>query len=285
MLRLVKDPLVHFLLLGGLIFLVFVWRGESDDTDPYRIVIGDDEVQSMWRAVAFLHGHPPTREEMWGMLEPSIKEEILYREALALGLDENDAQVRARLVEKMLFLTQDIVEPVAPTDAELTAFFHAHPERFLRPATISFEQVFFSRSRHGSQLEADAGAALLQLREGGTDSVVGDDLLLDERYERAEFGAIARAFGEQFADAMFVLQPDDLWQGPVRSDYGLHVVRVSGLTEAYPPSLDEVRAEVTAAVIARRRSEVNEAEYRKLRDRYEIVVTLPEFAEPAAPAE
>jgi parvulin-like peptidyl-prolyl isomerase len=81
------------------------------------------------------------------------------------------------------------------------------------------------------------------------------------------------------------VQPDDLWQGPVRSDYGLHVVRVSGLTEAYPPALVEVRAEVTTALIAQRRSEANEAEYRKLRDRYEIVVTLPEFAVPAAPAE
>lgn len=283
MLKLLKDPLVHFLLLGGLIFALFVWRGESDDTDPFRIVIGDDEVQSMWRAVAILHGHPPTREEMWDMLEPSIKEEILYREALALGLDENDPQVRARLAEKMLFLTQDIAEPAAPTDTELTAFFEANRERFLRPATISFEQVFFSPSRRGSRLEADAAAALLQLREGI--AVVGDDLLLDGRYERAEFRAIARAFGDQFADAMFVLQPGDLWQGPVRSDYGLHVVRVSGLTEAYPPALEEVRAEVTTALIAQRRSEANEAEYRKLRDRYEIVVTLPEFAVPAAPAE
>jgi hypothetical protein len=285
MLKLLKDPLVHFLLLGGLIFALFVWRGESDDTDPFRIVIGDDEVQSMWRAVAILHGHPPTREEMWDMLEPSIKEEILYREALALGLDENDPQVRARLAEKMLFLTQDIAEPAAPTDTELTAFFEANPERFLRPATISFEQVFFSPSRRGSRLEADAAAALLQLRQGAADSTVGDDLLLDGRYERAEFRAIARAFGDQFADVLFVVQPDDLWQGPVRSDYGLHVVRVSGLTEAYPPALVEVRAEVTTALIAQRRSEANEAEYRKLRDRYEIVVTLPEFAVPAAPAE
>ncbi len=285
MLRLLKDPLVHFLLLGGLIFLLYVWRGEPDDTDPYRIVIGDDEVQSMWRAVAILHGHPPTRDEMWGMLEPNIKEEILYREALALGLDEDDPQVRARLAEKMLFLTQDIAEPAAPTDAELTAFFQADPERFLRPATISFEQVFFSPSRRGSRLEADAAAALLQLREGGAVPGIGDDLLLDRRYERTEFREIARVFGDQFADVLFVVQPNDLWQGPVRSDYGLHVVRVAELTTAYTPGLDEVRAEVTTAFIAQRRSEVNEAEYRKLRDRYEIVVTLPEFAEPEAPAE
>ncbi len=285
MLKLLKDPLVHFLLLGGLLFLLFVWRGESDDTDPYRIVIGDEEVQSMWQAVAILHGHPPTRDEMWDMLEPNIKEEILYREALALGLDENDPQVRARLTEKMLFLTQDIAEPAAPADAELSAFFQAEPERFRRPATISFEHVFFSPSRRGSELQADAEAALLQLREGGTEPIASDDLLLEDRYERAEFGAISRAFGDQFADVVFFAQPDGVWQGPLRSDYGLHVVRVSELIEAYLPGLDEVRAEVTTAFMAQRRNEANEAEYRKLRDRYEIVVTLPEFAQPEAAAE
>ena len=235
MLKLLKDPLIHFLLLGGLIFLLYVWRGESDDTDPYRIVIGDEEVQSMWQAVAILHGHPPTREEMWAMLEPNIKEEILYREALALGLDEDDPQVRARLAEKMLFLTQDIAEPTAPTDTELTAFFQADRERFRQPATVSFEHVYFSPSRRGSRLQADAEAALLELREGGTETVVGDELLLANRYERAEFGAIRRAFGDQFGDALFALQPGDLWQGPMRSDYGLHLVRVSELTEAYLP--------------------------------------------------
>lgn len=285
MLKLLKDPLVHFLLLGGLIFLLYVWRGDSDDTDPYRIVIGDEAVQSMWQAVAILHGHPPTREEMWAMLEPNIKEEILYREALALGLDEDDAQVRARLAEKMLFLTQDIVEPAAPTETELTAFFDADPERFRKPATISFEHIFFSPSRRGSELQADAEAALRQLRDGGTNYIESDDLLLESRYEQAEAGAISRAFGDQFADIVFFVQPDDLWQGPMRSDYGLHLVRVSELIESYLPGLDEVRAEVTTAFAAQRRSEANEAEYRKLRDRYEIVVTLPEFALPAASAE
>ena len=285
MLRLLKDPLVHFLLLGGLIFLLYVWRGESDDTDPFRIVIGDEEVQSMWQAVAILHGHPPTREEMWDMLEPNIKEEILYREALALGLDENDPQVRARLAEKMLFLTQDIAEPAAPTETELTAFFDADREQFRQPATISFEHVFFSPSRRGSQLQADAEAALRQLREDGISYIVGDDLLLEARYERAEFGAISRAFGDQFADVVFFVQPDGVWQGPLRSDYGLHLVRVSELIESYLPGLDEVHAEVTTAFMAQRRNEANEAEYRKIRDRYEIVVTLPEFELPAAPAE
>ena len=98
-------------------FALFSWRGEPDEADPFRIVISDEEVQSMWQAMAILHGHVPTRDEMWSMLEPNIKDEILFREALALGLDEGDSQVRARLTEKMLFLTQDIAEPVKPTFA------------------------------------------------------------------------------------------------------------------------------------------------------------------------
>lgn len=281
MLKLVKDPLVHFLLFGGLIFLLFAWRGKSDDSDPLRIVISDEEVQSMWQAVAILHGHPPTREEMWEMLEPNIKEEILYREALALGLDEDDPQVRARLAAKMLFLTEDIAEPTTPTESELLAFLQAAPERFHRQATINFEQVFFSPSRRGGQFVADAEAALLRLRDGDTESVVSDDLLLEDRYERTEFGTIGRAFGDEFAAVVFAMQPDNIWQGPLRSDYGLHLVRVSELTNAYEPNLAEVRDEVTLTFMAQRRAEANEAEYRKLRDRYDIVVNLPEFAPPA----
>ncbi len=285
MLRLVKDPLVHFLLLGGLIFLLFAWRGKSAVTDPFQIVISDEEVQSMWQAVAILNGHPPTHEEMWELLEPNIKEEILYREALALGLDENDPQVRARLAAKMLFLTEDITAPATPTDTELMVFLQAAPERFRQQATIDFEQVFFSPSRLGAQFAVDAEAALLRLRDGDSESVVSDDMLLEDRYERTEFGAIRRAFGEEFAAAVFAIRPDDIWQGPLRSDYGLHLVRVSALTEAYQPDLDEVHTAVTTALMAQRRSEANEAEYRKLRDRYDIVVKLPEFVPPAAPAE
>ncbi len=285
MLRLLKDPLVHFLLLGGLLFLLFAWRGEPDATDPYEIVIADDDVQRMRQALAILHGRVPTREEMWAILEPSIKEEILYREALALGLDQNDSQVRARLAEKMLFLTQDIAEPIEPTGAELAAYFEADPERFRRLATISFEHIFFSPSRRGAQLEADAEAALLMVREGGADSVVSDDLLLEERYERTEFAAIRRAFGDNFASTVTALQPENTWLGPIRSDYGLHLVRVTELSASYQPDLDEVGAEVKTALMAQRRLEANEAEYHELRDRYEIVVNFPEFPEAAESAE
>ena len=285
MLRLLKDPLVHFLLLGGLLFLLFAWRGEPDATDPYEIVIADEDVQRMWQALAILHGRVPTREEMSAILEPSIKEEILYREALALGLDQNDSQVRARLAEKMLFLTQDIAEPIESTGAELAAYFEADPERFRRLATISFEHIFFSPSRRGAQLEADAEAALLMVREGGADSVVSDDLLLEERYERTEFAAIRRAFGDNFASTVTALQPENTWLGPIRSDYGLHLVRVTEVNASYQPDLDEVGAEIKAALMAQRRLEANEAEYRELRDRYEIVVNLPEFPEAAESAE
>ena len=285
MLKLLKDPLVHFLLLGGLIFLLFAWRGESDDTGHYQIVISDEDVQSMWQTLTILHGQAPTREELWNMLEPNIKEEVLYREALALGLERDDRQVRARLAEKMLFLTQDLAEPTAPTETELMAFLQAYPERFRQQATISFEQIFFSPSGRGAPTEAGAEAALRQLREDNTKLVPIDDLLLEDRYERAEFGAIGRAFGTEFAAAMFGLQSNNIWQGPLRSTFGLHFVRVSELTEAIEPDLDEIRAEITTTLTAQRRVEANEAGYRKLRDRYDIVINLPEFAQPVEPAE
>jgi hypothetical protein len=279
MLRLLKDPLIHFLLLGGLLFILYDWRGEPEGPDPHQIEISDEEVQGIWQALAILHGHVPTRDEMWSVLEPNIKEEILYREAIALGLDRDDSQVRLRLTEKMLFLTQDVAEPIAPTDAELVTFFAVDPGRFRQPATWTFEQIFFSPSQHGAQVEAVAAAALAELRTGETASVVGDGLLFDNRYERLELAEIERLFGETFATTVVVMLPDDEWQGPVRSDFGIHLVRVTELIESVQPDLEDIRPEVLSTLVAQRRLEANEAEYRKLRDRYEILVDLPEFPE------
>jgi hypothetical protein len=284
MLRLLKDPLIHFLLLGGLLFALYSWRGEPEGLDPYQIVISDDEVQSMWQALAILGGHAPTRDEIWGAIEPTIREEILYREAVALGLDRDDSQVRLRLVEKMLFLTQDVAEPVAPAAAEVAAFFETDPGRVRLPATWSFEQIFFSVSQHGAQLAGVVDDALAALRAGDTDSVAGDELLFERRYLGRDLSEIERVFGEEFATAIEATEPGSDWQGPLRSNFGLHIVRVTEFVESRQPAFDEIRADVLSALVEQRRSEANAAEYQKLRDRYEIVVNLPEPTDDAAGA-
>ena len=160
--KFLKDPLIHFLLLGGLLFLLYAWRGEPEGEDSFRIVVTEAEVDAARQALALLHGQSPTEEQVLATFEPRIKDEILYREALALGLGEDDALVRARLTEKMLFLTQDVVEPATPTEGEVGAFFEEDPSRFFVPATVSFEQRFFSPSSRTEDLEAPVAAVLAQ---------------------------------------------------------------------------------------------------------------------------
>ena len=276
MLRLLKDPLIHFLLLGGLLFVLYSWRGEPDAQNPYQIVISDEEVDSMRQVLAVLHGRVPSRDELLETLEPIIKEEILYREAIALGLDRDDSQVRLRLTEKMLFLTQDVSEPVPPTDAELASFFADNLERFRVPAMWTFEQFFFSVSQHGTELVSVVTDALAELRVGTSLAFTSDALLFDARYEQLELAEVERLFGGSFAESLQVLTPNDGWQGPLDSDFGMHLVRVSEFVQSTQPEFENIRADVLSALIALRRFEANDAEYRKLRDRYEVVVNLIE---------
>jgi peptidyl-prolyl cis-trans isomerase C len=279
--KLLRDPLTHFLLLGGLIFFLFSWRGTPESTDPHRIVISDEELDGIRQSLAILRGQPPSRDDIWEALEPSVKDEILFREAVALGLDQDDALIRARLTEKMLFLTQDLAEPAAPTDAEIAAFFNADPSRFRKPTVLSFEQIYFSPSRHGADLEAVVVLARDRLMAGSTEIPDGDDVLFEFRYNEVNPVSIARGFGTAFAEAIVDLPSNSSWQGPLRSDFGMHLVRVLDIVEAYQPDFDAIRAEVTSALTTQRRLEANEAEYQKLRQRYEIVINLsadPELA-------
>lgn len=284
MLRLLKDPLIHFLLLGGLIFALYAWRGEPEGSNPYQIVISGEEAQSIVQALSILHGRAPTRDEVLGTLEPTIREEILYREAIALGLDQDDSQVRMRLAEKMLFLTQDTVEPVPPTDTELEAFFAAAPERFRAPRKWTFEQIFFSPSQHDLALEAVAADALAELRAGTPLSVEADELLFEASYELLELAEIERLFGGDFAASLEALAPGSEWQGPIRSDFGMHLLRLLSRVESMQPELDDIRAEVLSALVAQRRSEANRRAYQELRDRYEVVTNLPELSDDAVEA-
>ncbi len=262
-------------------FLLYAWRGEPEGDDPLQIVISEEEVESTREALTVLHGRAPTEDELLATIEPRIRDEILYREAIALGLDQDDSLVRARLTEKMLFLTQDVAEPATPTAEELEAFFAADPGRFRVPASISFEQRFFSSSPQRPDLEAEVADAIAALQAGTADAVESDDYLFDDVYERVSHASLAEGFGAGFADALAALPADGVWQGPIRSDFGLHAVRVIERVAAYQPDLDEIRAEVTSALVAERRRQANETEYQKLRARYRILVGAPGPADSA----
>jgi peptidyl-prolyl cis-trans isomerase C len=274
--RLLRDPLLHFLLIGAGLFALFAWRGQPEAARE-RIEVSADEVEALIGALTILQaGRPPSVQDVKQLVEPTIKDEVLYREALKLGLDEDDTQVRRRLIEKMTFLTRDLAgEPAPPSDAQLNAFIDAHAERFVVPARATFEQLFFSADARGGKALADARAAFEALDAGNEEAVGGDTMLFERRYTDIETSRIRELFGDDFAARLSAIEPGP-WHGPIRSEYGWHLVRVLERQEAHELPPAELREKALAAYAAEKRREANEAEYRKLREHYDIVIHMPE---------
>jgi len=272
--KLLKDPLLHFLVIGVALFAASAWRGQAIRAGRERIVLSAEQVTQARDAATALKGRALTRDELAELLEPNIREEVLYREALALKLDENDDEVRRRLVEKMQYLTQDLADPAPSSETELEAFYSANPDRFAVPQLAAFEQVFFDPSARGATLDADAAAGLAKLNAGAAPSEVGDRTPLREQYTNAPREQVAILFGDALATAVFSAATG-AWVGPFRSDFGLHVVRVSARTDRTLPPYAEIRDRVAAELAADRRRERNDAEYARLRSHYDVVIEWP----------
>jgi parvulin-like peptidyl-prolyl isomerase len=272
---LLKDPLVHFVLLGAAIFGLFAVL-EDGARDDRRIVVTAAEVDSLWQAMSVLYGEAPTEADIRQLVEPRIREEVLYREALALGLDKDDSQIRQRLVEKMTFLTEDLLPAAPPTEAELAEFFLANRQAFEEPPRLSFEQIYFSPSEHGEGVVAAAEAARESLLAHSDAPAAGSSGTVARSYESVTMDALRGEFGGEFAEAVFALGGDVAWHGPIRSLFGAHLVRVTGRSEARPPTFGEARERVEAAFNAERRRLANEAAYQALREHFDIVIEIPD---------
>jgi peptidyl-prolyl cis-trans isomerase C len=279
MIRLLKDPLVHFLAIGLLLFAISAWRGEEVSTGRERLVISAVQVAQARSAATALQGREPTAEELAALIEPTVRDEVFYREALALGLDVDDDEVRRRLIEKMSYLTEGLADPEPSSPDELRAFYEASPEIFTIPPLVSFDQVYFSPEARGASLETDAAAGLAALRAGSSPTEVGDRTPLREAYDEAPREQVAVLFGDALADALFAGQPGE-WAGPYRSDFGLHLVRLRGRSEARLPPYDEITARVAEEFAAARRREADARAYQRMRDHYDVVIETA-VAEPA----
>src|SRR5688572_4043034 len=275
--KLIKDPLVHFLLIGAALFVVAAMRGERESTD--RIVVTAEQVAQARAAATALQGREPTAEELAALVEPTVRDEVMYREALALRLDVNDDEVRRRLVEKMSYLTQDLADPEPGSEETLRQFYESSPDLFTIPELVSFDQVFFSPGARGETLESDAAAGVAALRAGRAPAEVGDRTPLRESYDDAPREQVAVLFGDELADALFTAQPGE-WSGPFRSDFGLHAVRLRSRSAARLPPYDEIAARVAEEYGTQRRREANEQAYQEMRARYEVVIEQLE-TEPA----
>ena len=278
--RLLREPLLHFLVLGAAIFVVFGLVAKPGG-EPDEIVITQGQVASIVEGFARTWQRPPSSDELEGLVQGRLREEIYYREALALGLDRDDSVIRRRLQQKMEFVTEDVVAQAEPTDDELRAYLEAHPHSFRLPQQFSFSQVYLNPELHGERLAADATQLLAQLNQAaGKDdmSTLGDSLLLDQTFDALPAGDVTKLFGENFATKLSGFSPGQ-WQGPVESGYGLHLVFVSSRTEGRIPALGEVRETVQREWANARRLEAREKFFQDLLKHYTVTIERPQAAE------
>ncbi|PRY22585.1 parvulin-like peptidyl-prolyl cis-trans isomerase protein [Aliiruegeria haliotis] len=266
--RLLKEPLFHFLLLGLAIFGWYAWLNPPDpeaDTDG-QIVIDAQDVERLEAQFQGTWRRPPTEDELAALVESMVREEVLVREAKALGLDQGDGVIRNRLSQKMSFLTTSVAQSMVPGDDDLAAHLERHPDRFVRSATLEFEQMQLPEG-------TDPTATLAALKGGADPGTLSGRSLLPPAMQAAGERTVDATFGRGFF-AQLVQQPVGEWAGPVTSGYGPHLVRVLEARPAEVPTLDQVRDSVLLDWRRETSETLTEAQIEGLKAQYEIV--LPE---------
>lgn len=276
--RLLREPLLHFLLAGCLLFAAYAWLNRAADgtegSAARTVRITASEVDWLRASWSRQWRRAPDENELKGIVQAHLREELLAREARALKLDENDTVVRRRLAQKMEFVVQDTAQLGEPDEAELRRLYDAQRERFLSPARISFSHVYFSRDRRGARAEADARAVLGRLAGGAAPAEAGDRFLGQYDFAAADEQEVAAVLGPAFARQVFALEPG-AWRGPLASGYGLHLVRVDARQAARPRDFAEARSEVLALWRREHEQAQREQFFAALLKKYEVVADEP----------
>ena len=277
-LRFLRDPLFHFLVLGAALFMVYSAVNGTAGAPAGRIVV--DETQALRLADQFQRTwmRLPTRQELQGLAEDFVKEEILYREAQALGLDQDDLIIRRRLRQKMEFLNADLVEQQAPTEVQLRAYFDANQDRFRRPDHFSFQQIYFNPDKRSGDVKQTAVELLVDLNTdpalAADPNSLGDATMLPAQLDGVTQREVNNTFGRGFAKDIEDL-PLGQWSGPYESSYGLHLVRIDTREAGDLPAVAEIRPVLEREWRTERRKAANERFYESLRARYNIEIRLP----------
>jgi hypothetical protein len=286
--RWLRQPLPQFLLAGLALFVVYDVRNRNvaSQARPHRIELTADDLRQIGIAWVAQGRAAPSVEEMRLLIDARVREEILYREALALGLDEDDTIVRRRLAQKMEFLFEDVAQLREPAPDELRRWFDRNAERFTLPGRITFRHLYFSPDRRGARAREDAARALSRVAGAPMDApeaiALGDPFMFQDYYGDRTPDDVARTFGPGFARTVFQTPPGR-WAGPLESGYGAHLVWVDTATPSRVPAFEEVEADVKTAWIEDQRATIRAAAFEAMRARYEVVVpeAMPSLQVPA----
>jgi peptidyl-prolyl cis-trans isomerase C len=286
--RLLREPLLHFLLLGAGLFAVFHYVQPAPSAQPsaWQIQLSLDELsqltlqfQSQWRRL-------PTVQEFDRMVENRVEEEILYREALAMGLDKDDTIVKRRMAQKMQFLAEDVAAAREPTTAELKSWFAKNTDKFAMPKRVSFRHLYFSHERRGERVRDDAATALAKLAGQSQDSklteALADPFMSQDYYRDRTPEYLGKEFGPQFAQAVAKL-PTGSWQGPIESAFGWHLVFVDTEIPGRVPAFEEVEGDVKTAWLGEQKALAWEKAYKDMRAKYTVLLPAPPDNPKASP--
>jgi hypothetical protein len=270
--KLLREPILHFLLIGVALFVIY-GKVAAPDKAGTRIVVSQPMVDAIAREFQARWSRPPSEQELAGLVDSQIRDEILYREGLALGLDRDDPVIKRRIRQKLEIIAEEETTRDAPTDADLAAYLTSNAARFTRPPTISFEQIFFDGSGTPADVERAVAAARAAVARGADPATLGQRTMLPGRVDNTALDLVARDFGAEFAGRLASV-PVGEWTGPLASGFGAHLVRVTERTPAALPPLATIRAQVVREWENERRTASLEESFRKLRDKYEIVVEM-----------
>ena len=266
--RLLREPLLHFFLAGALLFGLYGFLPRDAMNAPTEIVVSHGQVQSLKVQFEKVWQRSPTQEELQGLVDNWVREEVFYREGLAMGLDRDDPVVRRRIGQKMEFIV-DSAMPAAPTPSDLQDWLDQHPDKYSLEQKYSLRQVFFDPGRHGDRIESVIATARHALERGTQPA--GDATLLPAELTAVDASDVERTFGSEFEQALQRL-PVGGWQGPVRSGFGLHLVELTAREAGRKPLLDDVRTAVERDLLHARAQAATDALYQRLLSNYSIRV-------------
>ena len=277
--KLLREPLLHFMFIGAAIYLLYgVFAEPVPETDDKTIVVTAGEVEWMQTSWQKRWNRPPTAQEFDGLVQQYIKETVLYREALTMGLNQHDQVIRRRLAQKLEFLAKDLVALTPPTEEELQSYFDEHLDRYQEPALYTFTQVFIDPDKRGDTTLEDAEAIKAKLIAQGDaiedPGALGDGLMLQDYYPQKDPLEIQKLFGSGFTESLLELSPGQ-WHGPVLSGYGVHLVYISSISEPPAPEFTALRERVVQDWTMERGEELNDKFYASLREQYTVVIEEP----------
>jgi hypothetical protein len=286
--RWLREPLLHFLLIGIALFAVYAYahRGRGGIESPRQIALTLDDLRQMDMYFESQWHRQPTPAEFQVMVEDRVREEVLYREALAMGLDKDDTIVKRRMAQKMQFLAEDVAAAHEPSTAELKAWFEKNSNKFALPSRYSFRHLYFSPDKRGKKAQEDATKTLGKIAGQPEDSKLAvslaDRFMFQDYYGDRAPEALAKEFGPQFVVALEKLKPGS-WQGPIESGYGWHLVFVDTVIPGRIPAFEEMEPDVKTAWLGEQKATAWQKAYAEMRAKYTVLLPAPSDKEAAAP--